>query len=402
MLWYEKNAKWHELCETADISKESTARLQVCQTTKEASIWVDGKQLHTVQLYYKSESIKFFVGVSGHTAQLDVSLFASGKKLSLLEDGSVLSSRYERINRDRKSCSGADSEERKESDEGDKGHNDEDEGGDEDDEKKRRKKRKVKPDEAAAVEHGKEKRKVKPAAAGVSSKKAMVVGVAYKKPDDLKCPEQDAEDVADTLNDIGFSVTLMNGKLDGTKLREAVLKFHDSLKPHDVALFYFSGHGWEHEGENWLLATEIPKDKRMLSSKALSADFVLKGMKKKTVFQLMILDCCRTVKTFQRSTKSIDRVGGLAAQVSSLKGSMITYACAPKTTALDGTGRNSIYTKHLLKHLRTANLNLYSLFTRVSNGVQTEAKEQNFEQIPWFTSSIDVENPCLVEETTHM
>ena len=70
------------------------------------------------------------------------------------------------------------------------------------------------------------------------------------------------------------------------------------------------------------------------------------------------------------------------------KGSLIAFATAPGTTALDGlpTERNSIYTKHLLNQLRTQpHLSVSDLLTQVAGGV---ARETNQKQWPWKSDSL--------------
>jgi len=63
---------------------------------------------------------------------------------------------------------------------------------------------------------------------------------------------------------------------------------------------------------------------------------------------LLILDACRN-NPYKSIRKGLNK--GLAEMIP--RGSLIAFAIAPKMTALDGTERNSIYTKHLLKQLRT-------------------------------------------------
>ena len=225
---------------------------------------------------------------------------------------------------------------------------------------------------------------------GKDAKKALVVGVAYTGNNMIKNTENDAEDVAAQLREMGFKVSLQKGQIRLSELMQAVIDFQDSIKEGDIALFFFAGHGWQYHGRNWLLVTVVPKDERMLESTALDADVVLRGMQNKGArFQVLVLDCCRSLPEMRRADRST-KEGLMALQAP--QGSMVAYACAPGQTAADGDGRNGVYTKHLLKHLANPELELQALFAHVGAGVE---EETNGKQIPWETMSIRVVHPSL-------
>jgi uncharacterized caspase-like protein len=50
-------------------------------------------------------------------------------------------------------------------------------------------------------------------------------------------------------------------------------------------------------------------------------------------------------------------------------GSLIGFACAPGTTASDGTGRNGLYTKHLLQNITKPNQEIQDVLIDVNKGV---------------------------------
>jgi hypothetical protein len=67
------------------------------------------------------------------------------------------------------------------------------------------------------------------------------------------------------------------------------------------------------------------------------------------------------------------------------KGTFIAFATAPGRIASDGSGRNGLYTRHLLVNLTTPGLKLEDLFKRVRAGVLQDSAEQ---QMPWDSSSL--------------
>ena len=81
---------------------------------------------------------------------------------------------------------------------------------------------------------------------------------------------------------------------------------------------------------------------------------------------VLLLDCCREIKEMTRSTRSLAH--GLAPMLAP-RGSLIGVACAPGQLASDGSGRNGVYTKHLLKHMDTPGLDVEKMLRRVGNGV---------------------------------
>jgi hypothetical protein len=81
---------------------------------------------------------------------------------------------------------------------------------------------------------------------------ALVIGNADYKVGQLRNPVNDAEDIAKTLREIGFTVfTKVNA--DQREMEEAVDDFARKIQDGDIALFYFSGHGVQVRGENFLI-----------------------------------------------------------------------------------------------------------------------------------------------------
>ncbi|CAB1058396.1 hypothetical protein D1BOALGB6SA_3152, partial [Olavius sp. associated proteobacterium Delta 1] len=62
---------------------------------------------------------------------------------------------------------------------------------------------------------------------------------------------------------------------------------------------------------------------------------------------IIILDACRD-NPYKRSFRSAGQ--GLA-RMDAPKGSFVAYATSPGSIAADGTGRNGIFTKHILNNI---------------------------------------------------
>ncbi len=96
----------------------------------------------------------------------------------------------------------------------------------------------------------------------------------------LTNPANDAEDVAAALRDLGFKVTLLVNR-NNRGMSDAVQHFTRELENGDVALFYFSGHGFSGKDvnnwdTNYLVGRfdEIIFTKAALEKESIDANFV--------------------------------------------------------------------------------------------------------------------------------
>jgi uncharacterized caspase-like protein len=96
---------------------------------------------------------------------------------------------------------------------------------------------------------------------------------------------------------------------------------------------------------------------------------------------VVILDACRN-NPFARSVRAFQR--GLAV-TQAITGSLIAYATAPGAVAADGSGRNGVYTSHLLRNMRMPDLPIEQVFKNVRIGVR---QETHGAQTPWESSSL--------------
>ena len=99
---------------------------------------------------------------------------------------------------------------------------------------------------------------------------------------------------------------------------------------------------------------------------------------------LVILDACRNNPYSRRFRGS--SLEGLAAPTQTARGSLIAYATSPNSVAEDGTGRNGLYTKHLLRFMREPGLGVEEMFKQVRIAVR---RESGGRQTPWESSSLE-------------
>ena len=211
---------------------------------------------------------------------------------------------------------------------------------------------------------------------------ALVIGNAsYSSVPQLMNPTNDAREVTRALQATGFEVIRLENA-DLRQMQDAVRSFGNRLGKNDVGLFYFSGHGVQVKGKNYLIPVrENIKQSFEVPSGAIDADLVLATMENaKNNLNIMILDACRS--PFPGEARSLSR--GLAT-LDAAKGTLIAYATAPGKEALDGQGSNSPYTKHLVRALQQKGLPIEQVFKQVRIAVVEETKGN---QVPWENSSI--------------
>jgi uncharacterized caspase-like protein len=217
---------------------------------------------------------------------------------------------------------------------------------------------------------------------------ALVIGnSAYQHTAPLKNPRNDAEDMTITLKRLGFEV-VAGYDLDERGMAQKVRDFARSVDQADVALFFYAGHGLQAKNQNYLVpvnaALKVESD---LDFETLPLDLVMKQMQRAARLSLVFLDACRdnplsrSLKVSSRSTA----VGSGLARIEEAAGMMIAFSTQPGNVALDGTGRNSPFTKALLTHIETAGATIGDVMIDVRKQVIAETGER---QVPWENSSL--------------
>jgi len=230
---------------------------------------------------------------------------------------------------------------------------------------------------------------------------ALVIGNSAYQYAPLKNPQNDAVDIASSLNNLGFKVTK---KLNASRreIEEAINGFGRELRKGGVGLFYFAGHGVQVDGINYLIpiGTNIESEGDV-KYEAVNANRVLSKMQDAgNPLNLVFLDACRN-NPFARRFRSAEQ--GLA-PMDAPKGSFVAYATAPGDVAAEGDSRNGIFTKHLLRYMREPGLEVGLMMRKVRTGVQndTSGKQTPFEVSSltgnfYFVSRITIEPQTSIQ-----
>ncbi len=208
---------------------------------------------------------------------------------------------------------------------------------------------------------------------------ALVIGNSSYKGIPLKNPVNDANDIAATLQELGFDV-IKKTNLNKRELEETAEDFENRITSNDVALFYYSGHGLQVDGINYLIPLNANIDEENdVRYEAVELNRII-GKLEKAKLNIIILDACRDnpFKGFRSSSRGL-------AQISTDKiGTFIAYSTGPGNVAIDGSGRNSPYTKNLIAKMKT-DMKIEEVFKEVRKSV---IKETNGKQVPWEASCL--------------
>ncbi|MEE9337867.1 MAG: caspase domain-containing protein [Methylococcaceae bacterium] len=234
-------------------------------------------------------------------------------------------------------------------------------------------------------------------------KTALVIGNSNYDSIPLANPVNDAVDIAKKLKLLGFEVIHRND-LTRKQMRNVFREFGEKLKTKGgTGIFFYAGHGMQVSGKNYLIpiGADIQSEFEV-PDESVEADLLLRALDDaKNSLNIVVLDACRD-NPFSRSFRS--SVKGLA-RMEGGTGTLIAYSTGPGHVAMDGQGRNSPYTKHLLKYMTQAGLSIEQVFKRVRVGVEEDSEGK---QTPWETSSLrgdfyfvpeSIQNTSITENT---
>ena len=212
---------------------------------------------------------------------------------------------------------------------------------------------------------------------------ALIIGNNSYADAPLKNPVNDANDIANALRRMDFEI-IIHVDANLQQMEAAIERFGRRLeKTKGVGLFYYSGHGIQSKGENYLIPvkTSITREAE-LKYKAVNVGRILDEMEyANNRLNIAILDSCRNnplIRSFRNSARGLARIDRTP------KGMYLAYSTDPGNVAMDGEGRNSPFTSELLKAIKKP-LPIELVFKEVRKNVQ---KLTGNSQTPFTISSL--------------
>lgn len=228
---------------------------------------------------------------------------------------------------------------------------------------------------------------------------ALVIGdSAYQHLPRLPSAATDVVRMAEKLRALHFSV-------DEVKLTSAADFEINVLKPFaakvgigDIAVVYFSGHGFSYGPHNWLAPLDMPVTVMdgSLADAAVSVENIGAYIAQRSpALILALVDACRAITNFAIQDVSGNDVKGVgvaqdgqfASEVSGIMG----YAASPGKTALATALANQLspFTKGLVSHIGEKGRDFGGLFTEITTDVFIDTREtQRPHFVSWSTTQL--------------
>ena len=206
---------------------------------------------------------------------------------------------------------------------------------------------------------------------------ALVIGNgAYRSVPELRNSRNDADDISEQLKRLGFSV--IDGRdLDRSAMQATLGRFAQRLKGADAGLVYYSGHGLQINGQNFLVPVDLKLDDGAFTPfEMVRLDDVVEALSYTDGVRLLVLDACRdnpfaNSLAQNKGSRGASTTRGLA-KIERSQGMLIAYSTQPNAVAADGTGRNSPFTAALVREMQVPGLEVATVFRRVAVNVNRE------------------------------
>lgn len=236
--------------------------------------------------------------------------------------------------------------------------------------------------------------------ARAESRLAFVVGNDdYRNLPQLQKAVNDSRAVGQGLQQLGFRVT-RGENLAWRDFVERFSQFENSIQPGDVTFLFYSGHGVEIDGANYLIPVDVPKvapeQQSLLKDVSISTDNLIQRIKARGArTEIIVLDACRENPFRQSNGRSVGGARGLAG-ASIPGGVFMIYSAGVGEVALDrlsdnDSDPNSVFTRSFLPLLRNPDNSLITVAKQTRVAVKTLANSVGQTQSPAYYDEIDGE-----------
>ncbi len=201
---------------------------------------------------------------------------------------------------------------------------------------------------------------------------ALVLGNSdYIHAPKLLNPGHDAKLIAGPLRAAGFEVTVAINS-SAIDMKRALREFYGKIAraPNPITLLYFSGHGIEFQGKNYLIPTDASLAKETdIETETISLDGLTEGLTAASLDSLnfIVVDAARN----NPFVRSLSRGFGPRGLSGIDAGDRIVYlfSASPGAVALDGAGNNSPFAEALARAITTPGMEWTDVYRTVQRDV---------------------------------
>ena len=205
---------------------------------------------------------------------------------------------------------------------------------------------------------------------------ALLIGnAAYQNEKPLRNPSNDVDLIARVLkDDLRFTQVIVRKNLGRRELADAIDQFTAAAKGADVAMVYYSGHGMQASGVNYLIPVDAQiKEAAHVKREGVSANELADALGESDArLALLVLDACRDSPYSLRTKSTAKGLARVPVQSGNL---LVAYATQDGSTADDGKGANSPYAEALAGTLRKTDLRVLEVFDEVGARVRAATQQ---------------------------
>ena len=190
----------------------------------------------------------------------------------------------------------------------------------------------------------------------------------------------DANSIENSFKSLNFHV-IKQIDIDRGNLSNEISKFAENAEKYEVAIIYFSGHGFQFENDYYICCTDtdFTGDELSTQNTSIGLSFILRELEKCRVgTKIIILDSCRT-PPITGLTRGIN-TDSKPLSINPPNGTFIEYSTSSNCTAHDGEKTNGTFTEIFLKYLLEKDLSISDLFMKVRNDLSKQSENL---QINW-------------------
>jgi Caspase domain/Domain of unknown function (DUF4189) len=226
---------------------------------------------------------------------------------------------------------------------------------------------------------------------------ALVIGNdAYENLDHLQKAVNDARSISAALTQLGFEVVRAENVARRT-MNQKIVEFTSKIGRGDTAFFFYSGHGIEIRGVNYLLAVDTPAandgQEGLITSEGIPADTIIDQLQEHGAkVSLLVLDACRENPFKKPGSRGVGATRGLA-QMTTPEGVFVLYSAGVGQTALDrlsdaDPNPNSVFTRTFSHVLTTPGMTVQEMAKTTQAEVRKLAATVNHPQMPAYYDQI--------------
>lgn len=221
----------------------------------------------------------------------------------------------------------------------------------------------------------------------------------------------DAKGVGQRLRDLNYTLVDAKPNLKRSDFNRIWQEVLNTLAKEDTFIFYFSGHGVQVDGNNYLLPSDIPFIQygraAQLTREAISVNEIVSdlttGDREHPRYAILILDACRDDPFLPPGFKKSGSTAGGLAKINVPEivhreepepgGVFVLYAAAAYSTALERLSQSdpdpySLFTRVLVKLLDRSDLSIQEMTSKVREQVRGLASSVGQKQFPAYEDGI--------------